>query len=471
MFKKYPVIYELPIFYLLLVGINFFFFPEIPSYSGIDPHPYWLGIFLFGFRYGIFEGVAAGILSASLYMTQIWFWGEQYLFEDLTFFILPSTFILGGTVAGVLTDRSRKRIRELGLNQLFLDGLVKNLNEELGTQKEINAALEKKIVSRMATLVTLYEGARRLEATDREVLYSSLVDFTAKTLGADEVSLFLKEADGWRLKTSFGWKEYRQKMDLIKWNEGVIGLAGSGNRVVSIRDFIKPEGEFPQLMGDALLAGPLHLGEKGEVIGVVAIISIPFLNFNSATLNLFAFLLNWGSRALGRALYIRQLKEQEIIDPEFQVYSKKHFLARLDQELARSKKYYLPLSIGLVHVQGIPSSLPYDEKKRLHLFLSQTLKSSTREVDVIGLWEEEQIPFAILLITASPPQAEAISLKTGEVFNNFDIKLPHQDSPLSIRLGLSHFAPGIGSSEQLIELARKQLYEETITSPPLASAS
>ncbi len=460
MFKKYPVIYELPIFYLLLVGINFFLFPEIPSYSGIDPHPYWLGIFLFGFRYGISEGIVSGLLSASLYMMQIWYWGERYLFEDLTFFILPSAFVLGGTIAGVITERSRKKIRELIQSHLFLDKQVKNCNEELAIQKEINTALEKKIVSRMATLVTLYEGARRLESTDSDVLYSSLVEFTAKTLGADEVSLFLKDTDGWRLKTSFGLKEYRQKIDLVKWNEGIIGLSGSGNRVVSIRDFIKTEGEFPKLMGDALLAGPLHLGEKGEVMGVVAIQSIPFLNFNSATLNLFSFLLTWGSRALGKASYIRELKAQEIMDPEFQVYSKKHFLSRLEQELARSRKYYLPLSLALVKIDGISSPLRHDDQKRLQFFLSQTLKAATREVDVIGLWEEEQIPFAILFITASPPQADEISQKIRETFGNFDIQLPHEDHPLSIRLGLGHFDPGIGATSQLIELALGKLYEK-----------
>ncbi|MBI2083804.1 MAG: hypothetical protein HYT76_09620 [Deltaproteobacteria bacterium] len=448
--KRYSYFFEIPIFYLILVLINLVFFPHLPGYIDVDPHPYWLGILLFGFRYGISASLSVGILSAILYCGFGFFYIERYLLEDDSFYLLPACFILLGLFIGVVTDQSRKLISKLGGEKESLLKTIISLKEENKLLEEINQQFEKKIVTKMSTLVTLYEGARRLESLKKDELYHAILDFISKTLDVEEISLYLKSPEGWRLEKSLGWKEYQKRPALLKLNEGITGLAGSKNQIVTIRDFVSGQKkETPTLLGDALAAGPLREGEQGEVIGVISIQKMPLTSFNSASMNLFSFLLNWASRATGRARFIQELQESEILDPELQIYSYRYFESRLKQEFARSKTYALPLSVGLVQAKT-ETSLTSSKRLALWTALSQLLKESVREMDVVSHFEGTDIPFALILVTGSRKQTEEIREKILKGFDRLQL-------PVTLHLGFSSYLPAMNEMNELIQKAKEEL--------------
>lgn len=456
--KKLLFWVEIAALYLLLCGFNILFFPEAPAFFGIEPHPYWIGILIFGFRYGVTAGVAAGLLSSLLYMGAVWFYLERYLFEEIAFYIQPALFLLVGTFMGAGVHRYRSDLADLREEKQTWLHNEKLLKDEAQTLKEINAGLEKRIVTRMSTLITLYEGARRLEEVDIEELYRSLLEFTAKTLQAEEAAIYLKTEEGWVLKENFGWKPYQRYSKRLKNNEGLVGAAGSSNKIVTIRDFVAGQsqtgGPLPSLLGDSLMAGPLRMGETGEVVGVVGIQSIPFFQFNSASVNLFSFLLNWASRSLGRAHFIAELRSEEVLDPEFQVYSYRYFQSRLAQEFSRSKTYYLPLSVGLVEAKGL-KNLKRPQRGALLTALSQLLKESVREMDVVARFPEEEKPFALLLMTVSSAQAEGVRQKIEHLFSQMIGK--EGKTPVQFHVGLASFSPKVTDPESLIHEAKHQL--------------
>ena len=88
MTKKYPYLYEIPLVYLLIFGINRLLMPEMTGFIGVDPHPYWIGVLMFGFRYGVVAGLLAGSISAALYLMSAWYFIECYIFEDVSFYLL-----------------------------------------------------------------------------------------------------------------------------------------------------------------------------------------------------------------------------------------------------------------------------------------------------------------------------------------------------------------------------------------------
>lgn len=452
MLKKHPYLYEIPLLYLALGGVNFVFLPEAPGYLGVDPHPYWLGILLFGFRYGVAAGLASGLLSALLYFGAAWFLVERYLFEDWIFYLLPSFFILIGVAVGLGVGRYKLAIATLKREQALLKTDIERAKEEIRVLQEINAGLEKRIVTRMSTLVTLYEGARRLESADLEELYRAILHFVAKTLEAEEAAVYLSTDDGWTLKESIGWKEYQKRPSKFGRAEGITGMAGSANKIVTIRDFVRAapgSGPAPQLLGDAVMAGPLRRGERGEVVGVIAIQHLPMTLFNSASVNLFTFLLGWASRAIGHAAYLRELQSREIVDPEYQVYSTSYFQSRAQQEFARSKKYYLPLSIGLVHMPGL-NVLPAARRERVLVATAQLLRESCREVDVVARFDDPQIPFALIFITASAAQTAALKKTIEEGFRRLQLA---EGIPLTV--GIGDFSPKTSGLDELISRARQ----------------
>lgn len=450
--KKYPYLYEIPLLYLVLFGINRFLAPNLPAFIEVEPNPCWVGVLLFGFRYGVAAGLASGIVAALFYLGSAWFYLERYLFEELSFYILPSLFIIIGALVGAGVQRYQTTIAQLREEESLLRRNEKLLKEELQTIREINRGLEKKIVTRMSTLITLYEGARRLESVDVESLYREIPPFIAKTLEADELALYLKSGNQWGVRESFGWKEYKKWPKTLDLGEGLTGLAGTRGKVITIRDLLgalSPEQELPALMGDAVMAGPIRKGERGEILGVVSVQNLPFLHFNSSTVTLFSFLLDWVSRSLGHAFYVQDLRANEIIDPVHQVYSHRYFQSRGEEEFLRSKTYSLPLGAGLVSVSGL-EGLSKPSRELLLKTVCQILLKCSREMDVIAVSPDPFIPFSLLWITASPRQAGEMRKKIEDDFAKLDLSA-------GLKMGLSNFSPQSGSFEKMLEEAREDL--------------
>jgi len=463
--KLYSYLYEIPLFYAILVALNYFRFPEYPGFLEINPHPYWLGILLFSFRYGTFAGAITGILSTVTYIIFIWLEGDRYLFGDFHFYLLPSLFIIIGTLIGIGVDKyiqiNKKQKKEL----IKLSGDKIHLYQELKSQRVITNELEKRIVTKTSTLVTLYEGARRLDTVEFEDLYKSIVLFFSKTLDVKEAAIYLKDNNKWKLKRSLGWENEDSWPKEYALNDGLVGLSGSGGKVLNIKNFLGKDVERqkiqvtdsqPQLdiKRECLMAGPLKKGENGNVIGVFSIQAIPLLSLNSATVNLFSFLLNWASRSLGTAYFFEEMKKQEILDPELEIYSFRYFETRFKQEFLRSRTYYLPLSIALITITGT-DNFPPPKKKSVMTAISHLLKDSCRDIDVIASFPDPNIPFACLLTTTT---AEKSSDVKKVIFDNFE-KL-NLDKSVRLHIGISSYTPKTKSIEDFLNLTKEELHKE-----------
>jgi len=205
------------------------------------------------------------------------------------------------------------------------------------------------------------------------------------------------------------------------------------------------------LKRECLIAVPINKGDEGEVIGIYTIQMIPLLNLNSATINLLGFLSNWASRSIQRAYYFKDLKAQEILDPELGIYSYTYFKSRLEQEFSKSVTYYLPLSVILIKIQGIENLKP-GQIHDLRISFSQLLKSSLRKMDVIAACSEGEIHFACMLTTIDTEQA--LNYKEQILTNFKKLNLPFA---VKLNVGTSSFTPKTSSFDNMIAEAKQKL--------------
>ncbi|MBX7148614.1 hypothetical protein K1X76_05965 [bacterium] len=448
--KNKSFYFEIFFFYFLIIVVNFTFFRAYPGFLDIHPHPFWLGILLFGFRYGLVAGSLSGFVSTFSYLGLIWFFGERYVFEDVTFYILPALFIILGTLIGLGVNRyifiianQKKSMQDLGQE-------IINLSREVEAQKAISRDLEKKIVSRFTTMVTLYEGARRLDANDLDELTAGIVDFFAKALNLEAASLYMRTDTGWVLRARYGWENPNQFPAAYGANEGLVGLAGSSRRLVTIKDFTTTgnEGHGPR---ECLLACPLYNGENGDLVAIFAVQKIAITNLNSATTNLLSFLAAWASRSLGRSFYMEEMRGQEIMDNELNVYTYSYFETRLKQEFIRSVTYYLPVSLMLVRLTGLADK-DIAVKHKYYVLVSRLLNESLRDTDVLAKSTDARLSFMCLLSTTTEAKASELAKIIEDRFN----KLQLHDG-VELHLGISSFMPGMNDAQMLIEKARTML--------------
>lgn len=478
--RKYS--FEVPLFYFLLYCANHYlffrnvssdylthsefswidsFFSAPPAFLDFAPHPYWVGILLFATRYGVIAGTWAGVYSAFLFLFDAWHFGARYQFADASFYVLPTFFILIGALVGLGIQRKDQRIKQLTRFTEKQEVTLDTLNESLETQTLINQELEKRIVSKMTTMVTLYQGAIKLESTDLNEILSTSLEFFCKTLEVDQASLYIKKDNQWQVAFRSGWEAENQWPTEYQNNQGLVGIAGSSDKILSIKDYIGSDlslingtSEGPanlNLKQECLIAAPLKDPNRNKVIAVFAVHSLPLLNLNSATMNLLSFLVGWSNRSIQRAFYFNDLKSQEILDPELQIYSYKYFESRLKQEFTKSVTYYLPLSVGLISLAGL-SSLTPQQNKSIMLTISELLRSTCRDIDVIATYPGKDIQFCCLFSTIDGEKIDSLKSKILENFKKLNLNLE-----IDLIIGTSSFKPKTPSYDTLIENAQNNL--------------
>lgn len=448
--------YEIPVFYAFLFLIERAFFSGQFPLNSSTPSPYWLGVLLFSLRYGAGAGILSGLASAGLAIKGAFLSGDLYLFEDVDFYLAPALFVLGGAACGAVVDRLLHRARGFELKLEEQREKIRAVLKELEIQQKSGRAIEQQVVSQMSSLVTLYQGSRNLASLDRDALFKGILDFFSTALKANKAALYLRQGDRWVLHTQKGWHDgdgYAQSLD---FTQGLVGKAGSENRVVSLRDWFLTDIEKAwegRSKADALLAGPLRRGS--EVVGVYSVQDIPFLRFNSANLNLLTLLLDWADEAISKCLYFEELKLKSITDVVYNVYNEQYFQSRCEQEFSRSKTHALPFSILLISVEGI-GTLPINHQVNYMLAVSRLLTESSQKIDIVTKFPDPGTPFAVLLMTAGEDQAAELRDKILRSYAVLSL-VPEQSPSIRLKIGIGSYAAQMNSKEELIEQAKRNL--------------
>lgn len=453
---KKSYLYEIPIFYVILALINYYFFLSSPAFFRTSFNPAWIGILLFAFRYGLFAAALSGISSAVYYLAFIWFFGERYYFEDTSFYFLPSLFIVVGTSLGIGIYRFQVKIVDLSQK---LDTLIENnriISEEASTYQSINKVLEKKVVTQMSTMATVYQGAQKLESTDFEDLYKATLNFFSRMMQAEQAAVYVLKNNQWILFEHKGWSKDDEWPHSFDLNEGLLGLCYSKKSIATIKELITDLTDLKQIQNTKsqtthLIAAPLKIGNTDKIKAIYTIQKLDLIYMNSATINTLQFLVEWVARSIDKAEQYHTIRSFEIFDPDLNIFSFKYFSSRLKQEFYKSKNYYLPLSLCLFRVAGLEKQKK-EHKKKILMLVSQLIIKFCSDSDIVAHYNKETIHFACLFSTSSPEKSEALLQNIKKHFQDLEI------SPdLSLEFGMSHFNLKTKNPEQLLENCERSL--------------
>lgn len=442
--------FETPVFYGLLFALERAVFPEHPGFRDINPNPYWLGVLLFALRYGLGAGLLSGAASAGLVIYGAWSSGEGFRLEDNDFYFQPGLFVLLGVALGFVADRWEHARSAFRRRLSDMAGRIRGLQNQVHLQQKAMRAVEQQVVSQMSSVVTLYHGSQELGTLDRAALYPAMLDFFTQALQATKTAIYVRREARWTLLDSRGWESPGDYPVLVDGGVGIIGKAASERRVLSLRDLLVAEtGENPAVgaKSDAIMAAPL-VDPAGEVVAVFAVQAMPFLRFNSASVNLLTLLAEWGSASLAKAIEVSELKARSLLDEDYGVHSASYFQNRLRQEFSRSRRYALPLSVLLVAigVEGIPEARRVDALR----VLARLLRETMRDIDIVSRTPHDEAPFGVVLATATGEQARQVAERIVE-------DLAKLEYPGQVRVGVGTFKHTMESPEELVEQARAEL--------------
>jgi GGDEF domain-containing protein len=444
-------LYEAPVFYAALIAFQRMAFPENPFWHGISPSPAWVGVLLFAMRYGIGSGLSVGLAAAALCLLGVRAVGESYRFGDADFWFEPALFVLVGTAVGGTADGYMHRINDLLRALADLKGRNSGLQQHIVSQQKAMRVIEQQVVSQMSSVVTLYQGSRRLGRLEMSDVFEAFLDFFTRALQATKTGLYVPKDGAWVLHGSRGWGEKEGYPERVESGKGIVGSAALEKRPSSLRDWLvgsfEAGAEMPDRT-DAIMAAPI-LGPEGDVVAVFAVHAMPFLRFNSASLNLLTLLAEWGAEAYGKCQGVSDLRNRSILDEEYSVHSPAYFTSRVRQEFARSRRYALPFSLLLV------TPAPEDgmgRDRRVHYLrsLCRLLRETVREGDVVARTGLDDVPFALILVTTTREQAEEARKRIAGAYAGVGL-------PSGARFGVGSYAHTMSDSGEVIEQARGDL--------------
>ncbi|WP_119153569.1 GAF domain-containing protein [Caldimonas tepidiphila] len=280
----------------------------------ISPHPFWIPVLLASCYYGTHEGLAAAALAgAALLLGAL---PEQRLDEDLYSWLLRATlpvivWSVAALVLGGIRDRLRRRHEALQRQYDEAQEQLSAIADAYAQLDRANQHLEARVAGQLCTVQAMYEAARAIERQDVGDVLCGVSDLVRTVLSPGKFSLFLLHEgrleavaqEGWREDDPFA-REFESASPIF---ENLVGR----QEVLVISN---PAHEA--LLGcEGLLAGPLVNRDTGEVVGMLKIEQIGFLELHSSGVQNFRLLCEWIGAALAKAQHLERSEQARAVLP------------------------------------------------------------------------------------------------------------------------------------------------------------
>ncbi len=168
--------------------------------------------------------------------------------------------------------------------------------------------------------------------------------------------------------------------------------------------------------------------------------------------------------AVKRAVLYQKLQELAITDSLTQVLSRRYWLERFQEELARSRKLKYNLSCLMIDVDHFK-----EHNDRFgHLVgdvilreVSAAIKEKIREIDIMGRYGGEE--FCVVLTETNLEKAIVVAERIRQAVQQKSIRAYDEDLRMTISIGIATFPEDAKEIGILVDKADRALYEAKTT--------
>ena len=404
---------EIPLFFLIILYVENSLFGSINGwYLSVDPpfpHPYWIGILLFSFVYGAWEGFLTGIIAAALVvnLSPVSFgwnpleWGVNA--------ILPCSFVMVGSLFGVIQHLNSEKSREMYVENNSLVNQIVELDQTTTRLTKSNLNLEKKIVFRLETFQSVYNIAERLNNLRLSELFQTVPELIVKYVKAKQCSFYLAEPDGsLTLKSYLGWPDTTTRPTRYGAERPLL----MGIREIKETTVIEPE-EIEALEIDAYFLVVLVTMEK-NLLGILKIEEIDFIDVTRDNINFLSLLGKWITQSIVNGIRYAESERMTAFEPETGLVKEASFWFRVTKIVASSVRHKNEMVLLLLKL-SFPEDIVSFEKNSILNTVGVIIKKVCRVDDEIGIADQGK-PYHFMLVMpfTNNEQAERVMEKIND---------------------------------------------------------
>jgi diguanylate cyclase (GGDEF)-like protein len=348
--------------------------------------------------------------------------------------------------------------------------ILVNLCEVLGLILE-KQQLDRQLKDRQKDLTVINEIIQAVASPlESEKLFDAILGKCTELLEAEQGSLLLldPEAQELSVKAIKGLNKKIVELIRIKPGEGISGSVFVDEEPMIVRDIETDHRTLrqghPRYKTKSFISFPLKLDR-----GAIGILNIadktsgePFTDEDAQLLNAIA---TYAVVAIERSEFYRrseELKKISITDSLTGLLNRRYFQERLAEEVERSKRHRLPLSLIIMDIDDFKSfndrfgHLAGDEALKT---TARTLRNSIRAIDVAARYGGEE--FTVILPQTTKQDATIIAERFCREVENISFRAENsQPTPtkLTVSVGLASCPEDATQMDDLIKLADTALY-------------
>lgn len=399
---------ELALFFLLLFAIDSLD-GTLDRFDGVQPHPYWIVVLALAAQYGTSEGVLAAVAAAvALRLGNI---PEQVVSQDYYQYLYavsrePIFWLVAAVVLGEMRMRHLREREELRRSLAAARKESEAIAASYRKLKDVKENLESRVAGQLKTVFTLYQAARAIDKLDEGEIMLGVADLIRTVMQPEKFSLFLLNNDVLESVTNEGWSD---EDDYARWFDHSQQMFEA---VVGRQRFlcVARVDDERILQGQGLLAGPLMSADTGEVVGMVKIESLGFMDMSLNGLENFRILCEWIGTALAKAKQYREANAQRLYTEDGSLYSS-GFIGRQAEFLALlGKRLGFETSTITIRPAGI-GRLTAAQRNELAAAIGAAVRKSLRDTDLACDFGQHGLVFGVVLPGTPLERAELVASK------------------------------------------------------------
>jgi diguanylate cyclase (GGDEF)-like protein len=161
-----------------------------------------------------------------------------------------------------------------------------------------------------------------------------------------------------------------------------------------------------------------------------------------------------------RAVLYRKVQELSITDSLTQVFNRRYFLERFNEEFERSKKFKYSFSFLMVdidHFKELNDNYGHLVGDAILREITRKIKENIRQVDFMGRYGGEEL--SVILTETDKAQAAVACERIRKAIESGRFRVYDEDLKVTISIGVSAFPDDATDTRLLIERADNALYK------------
>lgn len=385
---------ELALFFGVLIAWDVTFGAGT-RFAHVTPHPYWIIVLLMSAFYGLREGLVAAVASALLYRAghlppqQM----DQHVY-DYAWMVLrePLLWLLAASVLGEIRRQHQRHESGLAAELATHRARLDELGDAYRRLDAIKDRLETRVVGQATTAVQLYRAVQAADRLDVQGVQQTIAEVVRATLEPEAFSLYLLRGDALELVSQEGWPAGapwpRQYVPDTPLFDAVI----AGRRPLCAA---QPADEAV-LDGDGLLAGPLVDMRTGQILGMLKVERMRFLDFNFSSLHAFRALCEWIATAYLNAQRFEESQADRLADQDTQLFSMSYLERQRGFLTAMAQRFGFDLTMLVLKVEDV-DTFSAEERVRVSSAISRAARTALRRTDMAFDYRREAGEVAVLM--------------------------------------------------------------------------